>query len=319
MQQFQCVESRVESLPNPFFSLQRYKLRLLVWFSVLVAENSMAPLILYYGLQYGTRIKPRLSHLPFSSPKPIYSNLTILLVCTIITSVWGLIIYVEYAIRVWKLASNWSAYQPLTSSHILVPGMRIDRDDSVSNSLAGENRIDRWYLDASHWLFSITLAITLAELLIATAPKTPYIKLLAMVNPSMFFSIFLFVFLLDIASFMHIRAPFRISSVAKGELLRPGIYTILEDVIAVDLDRAATFRTSFNEHWKTSPMFRRRLYQLSILWSLPGLLVSGACTVVIFTTDTEVGSAVGWGAPFLWAILWAVLTVLVVGRWSKSQ
>lgn len=135
-----------------------------------------------------------------------------------------------------------------------------------------------------------------------------------MVNPSMFLSIFVFIFLLDMACFMHLRAPFRISSIAKGEFIRPGLYTILEDVLAVDFNLGYNFRTTFNARWAASPVFRRLLSQLSIFWSLPGLLVSAICIVVIFTTGDDTGFAVGWGLPYLWIVVWAAITRIVIGR-----
>ena len=242
-----------------------------------------------------------------------------------------MVLYVEYAVRIWKLIYRWSITQPLRSSCIAISGIQNDRNDSrtLSGAPAEEHAIrwvsiapsapSRWSCDASHWLFSSTLAITLGELIIATVPKEPYLKLLAMVNPSMLFLICLFILLLDIAFIMHIRSPFRISSVAKGEFVRPGIYTLLEDVIAVDLGQGYIFRTRFNECWEVSPIFRRLLYQLSIFWSISGVIISGTCTIVIFTIDPKVGFAIGWGLPFLWVILWAAITVVVVGRWFKSQ
>ena len=163
-------------------------------------------------------------------------------------------------------------------------------------------------------MFLAMLTVTLAELVIGTIPRYPYIKLLAMVNPSMLCVISLVIFTLDVASLLHVRAPFRISSIAKGELVRPGIYTLLEDVVSVDLHGGYAFRARLNERWEESPLFRRLLYQLSILWSLPGLLVSAACTIAIFMTVDDVGFAFGWGLPYVWAILWTAVTVVIVNR-----
>ena len=257
-------------------------------------------------------------------------KLTSLLVCTLVTCVWGLILYVEYAIRAWKLAYRWSANRPLNSTHIALTERQSDRNESTPIEISQEEISIRqpsavpllpshWYHDASHWLFSVTLTITLAELIIATVPKDPYIRLLAMVNPSMLFSISLFIFVLDVGYFLNMHAPFRISSLARGEYIRPGIYTLLEDVAAVDIGGGYTFRTEFNEHWETNAIFRRLLWKLSIFWSLPGLFVSVVCTAVIFTRDTEVGFAVGWGLPFIWAILWTVVTMGVTRGLNREK
>lgn len=86
-----------------------------------------------------------------------------------------------------------------------------------------------------------------------------------MVNPSMLCSICLWMVALDIASLMHMRAPFHISSIAKGQLVRPGLYTLLEDVVSVDMGGSKPFREKFNERWLSSPAFRNRMYHLSVM------------------------------------------------------
>lgn len=249
--------------------------------------------------------------------------------CTLITCVWGFVLYIEYAVRVWRLTFRWSISQPLSASRLTTSSTHSDIGDCTLSGISAEEAAmhgasnnasapSRYYYDASHWLFSVTLTVTLAELVVATIPKEPYLKLLAMVNPSMLFIVCFSIFLLDIAHIICLRAPFRISSVARGELVRPGMYTLLEDVIAVDLSQGYAFRRNFNECWEQSLIFRRLLYQLSIFWSLSGFVVSGACTIVIFTIDAEVGFAVGWGIPFLWAISWTAATTIVVG-WGLSK
>ena len=172
----------------------------------------------------------------------------------------------------------------------------------------------RWYFDASHWVFSVTLGITLAEIIIAPIPTNPIIKLLAVVNPSVVLSICTAIFLCDAASLLKMRAHFRISSIAKGELVRPGLYTLLEDIGSVDLNENHAFRKKLNERWEASPEFRQLLTRISLFWSVPGLLVSAICFAVVFTTDTVVGFAVGWALPFLWAILWILVTMPFVSR-----
>lgn len=236
----------------------------------------------------------------------VYQKFTLELIkplaCTIITCVWGLLLYIEYAIRGWKFFYRWSTYRPLASTSIPITEPTVV---PLPNP---------WYCDASHWLFLVTLTATLGELIIATIPKDPYIRLLSMVNPTMVFSISLPIFLLDLASLCRARAPFRISSVRKGEYVRPGLYTLLEDIFGVDIGGGHIFRQEFNEYWRHSVVFRRLLYRLSTFWSLSGVLVSGTCTAVIFTTNIDVGFAVGWSIPFLWAILWGGVTAIAVIR-----
>ena len=325
MEQLQHVESPFKPLPSLGPFLRSYQRWLFAWFMILLLENCVVPLILYYRLWYGTRAKPWLS-LSFTVLFQCFnvSMLMSALVCTLITCIWGFVLYVVYTVALWKLIYKWSANRPFTSSHLISTTQSIDYNLSDTFREGNSNYISRppltasapsrQYLDASRWMFLAMLTVTLAELVIGTIPRYPYIKLLAMVNPSMLCVISLVIFTLDVASLLHVRAPFRISSIAKGELVRPGIYTLLEDVVSVDLHGGYAFRARLNERWEESPLFRRLLYQLSILWSLPGLLVSAACTIAIFMTVDDVGFAFGWGLPYVWAILWTAVTVVIVNR-----
>lgn len=133
-----------------------------------------------------------------------------------------------------------------------------------------------------------------------------------MVNPSILYSIFLSTLLLDLHYLAHAAAPFRISSVAKGEHVRPGIYTLLEDVISVHYYGNSAFRRQINERWRASPGFRKFLIRLSLFWSIPGLVIAIGCTVIVFTTPDELGFAIAWVVPFLWATAWIPLTALLI-------
>lgn len=62
------------------------------------------------------------------------------------------------------------------------------------------------------------------------------------------------------------RTPFRISSLPRGVAMRPGIYTIIEDIIAVDTGSGRLYREALDARYEASPLFRRMLYQLNLFW-----------------------------------------------------
>jgi hypothetical protein len=163
------------------------------------------------------------------------------------------------------------------------------------------------------------LIITTAELIISTVPLNPYIKLLAMVNPSMLASICVCVLILDALYLTGVKAPMRISSIAKGELVRPGLYTLFEDVIGASGTQNSDFRAKLNRRWQASHEFRRLILRLSLFWSVPGLVVSATCMAIIFSIDLKVGFAIVWIVPFLWAVVWVLITFLLVRRSLKRE
>lgn len=93
--------------------------------------------------------------------------------------------------------------------------------------------------------------------------------------------------------FLNIRLPCRISSLPKGEVCRPGIYTIMEDVVAVDGNGGRAFRETLDQRYKASPQFRSMLAKLSLFWSIPGLGVATAVTVIVWTTSIPVAFGIG--------------------------
>lgn len=126
---------------------------------------------------------------------------------------------------------------------------------------------------------------------------------------------------------MRLQLPIPIISVARGECFRPGVYTLIEDVIAVEGSGGCTFRERLDNRYRASPEFRNMLAKISLFWSTPALAIAGGTTAVVWTVPNSVASGVGrsrtadrrvnlpnvslgWCAPFVWAAIWAVLTVL---------
>lgn len=100
--------------------------------------------------------------------------------------------------------------------------------------------------------------------------------------------------IIPVLSALRVRTPFRISSLARGELLRPASFVIAEDVVAVDANQGAVFRQAWNARYDSSPLFRQLLGRLDWMWGITGLLVAGGNIAVIFTVqDRSIGFAIG--------------------------
>lgn len=131
------------------------------------------------------------------------------------------------------------------------------------------------------------------ELIIGTAPDLPFIRLCALPGPSFIIFFGLMLLLTSSLSACGARAPFRISSVPKGALLRPTVYTIVEDVIGVGTGTGRRYREALNARYEASPRFRRVLAQLNLFWGLPAILVGVGVTVAIYVPD--IPPTVGYG------------------------
>jgi hypothetical protein len=98
--------------------------------------------------------------------------------------------------------------------------------------------------------------------------------------------------IIDIMRYFNVRAPIRISSLPRGSLLRPAIYSILEDVIAVDGSGGLEFRQRLNLRYQASHHFRKMLHRLTLFWAFGAIGIAAGTTAIIFTTERNVAYVV---------------------------
>lgn len=78
-------------------------------------------------------------------------------------------------------------------------------------------------------------------------------------------------------------APFRISSVNKGDRIRSGVYAIAEDIVAVDGKQGQAYRRQLESRYIASPTIQNLCMRLDILWGVSGLVVAAICFALIFS------------------------------------
>ncbi|KGO48409.1 hypothetical protein PEX1_049910 [Penicillium expansum] len=138
-------------------------------------------------------------------------------------------------------------------------------------------------------------------------------RILAMPVPSIFLVFALEMLFFEAMYVLEQPAPFRISSIPKGNLMRPALYPLLEDIIAVDGQGGTRFRERLDQRYKASPPFRSMLHRVTMLWAVPQVVVAGGTLAGIFIADRELAYTLGWSVPAIWAGLWVVLTVIWIG------
>lgn len=109
---------------------------------------------------------------------------------------------------------------------------------------------------------------------------------------SMLFAFGVQMLIIDILRYLKVPAPIRISSLPRGTPLRPGIYSVIEDVIAVDGSGGTEFRQRLNLRYMASHVFRQMLHRLTLFWAVGALGAAVATTVIIFTTHKNVAYVV---------------------------
>lgn len=137
--------------------------------------------------------------------------------------------------------------------------------------------------------------------------------------PTMLLVLSIEMLIVDILRLFRVPAPVRISSVPKGAQLRPGIYSLIEDICAVDGSGGTEFRTALDVRYAASHIFRTMLRRLGIFWAVGGVVCAMVCTILIFTLHPETGYVIGWVVPFIWAGVWTLCTFWAVNYMLKVE
>jgi hypothetical protein len=186
----------------------------------------------------------------------------------VVTAIWGGPTYVEFAVRSLRLIKVQRFYKPLGADK-------------------------RWAFDITNWILVLTIAVVTALLIVGAAPHEVFLRVLSMPGPAILFCLCGSLLLLTLYNILGWKAPFRISSTPKGERVLPGVYYIVEDVVAVNAGGGRPFREGMAARYRASPIFRKIIRDLSLFWSIGGLLVAAACTVVVVVS--QVPEAVSYG------------------------
>ena len=291
------------SIPRFPVNLRAHKGILAIHWGVLIFVSSVLPLAGYFSLRYATTMK--VQH-----------------ILSIFTPIFGAVSLYSFIMRTVRLARPTSTCRPLG----VMPGYGWGRS---------------WALDYFDWNFALGFCVVTAVIAASIAKKPSDVRIA---------SLPLSVLLLQVAGQMVLliplrafgwRVPCRISSYTKGEKARPAVYTIIEDIVAVDGKQGTDFRRIFDERWHASPEFRRLLEQMDILWGVTGVIVAGVCIGVGFgvkSTDAAAwaigktllpehlelsfvsylyelsghqlkSTITGWSLPWLWAFVMTFISI----------
>lgn len=262
----------------------RYKAIFIFW-TFIVIDSVVMPIALYYGLWYGVG--------PGSVTDDDNEVMSANTVYSIVTAAIGGASILEYFVRFWRLFKKGSTCR--------VIGAR------------------RWYLDAFHWNYTLAWLIVMVELIVGTVQYWPPIRLVAMPLTTMLYAFGTEMLIIDMLRLFHVPAPFRLSSIPKGAQLRPCVYTIIEDVCAVDGSGGTDFREALNRRYEASHVFRTMLRRLGVFWAAGAEGMAVVCTILIFTVSENAAYAIGWSVPFGWAGVWTVCTIYYVKGELKRE
>ncbi|KAI4087785.1 MAG: hypothetical protein LQ344_006541 [Seirophora lacunosa] len=224
--------------------------------------SGIIPLVLYFALTRATTW-------PLST------------ILAIPASIFGLVSLLSLCARTYALAKPSSTCRPLRRSS--------------SNGSA-------WTLDYYGWNFLLGFvgvsAVITAGLSVAVLPS---VRMVATSLPVLMMQVCgQLVLLASMRACGVEKAPWRLSSVGKGEALVPATYVIAEDVLAVDAKQGQLFRAAWKARYEYSVPFGELLARLDWTWGVTGLAVAGGVLGVIWgVEEEEIGWAVGMSDSIL--------------------
>ncbi|KAK6068244.1 hypothetical protein SCUP515_09739 [Seiridium cupressi] len=268
--------------PTLGYTLRTRKWAIFIFWSIILFDSVAMPIALYFGLWYGV-----------GPGNPANEKLSANTVFSIVTAALGGASILEYFVRFWRLYKK--------NSNCRVIGAH------------------RWYLDWFHWMFTLAWIIVMIELIVGSVQEDPYVRLLSMPLATMLFVFGTLLLTIDLCRYFQVPAPVRISSVPKGSQLRPGIYSFIEDICAVDGSGGTDYRVAFDKRYEASHIFRAMLRRLGIFWAVGAESCAVLCTILIFTLSVDAAYTVGWSVPFIWAGIWTAATFWYAKRELKKE
>ncbi|KAK4944043.1 hypothetical protein LTR10_016564 [Elasticomyces elasticus] len=242
-----------------------------IWFAFFCFDGCVLPIILFYGLWYGSKL----------------SHWTIL---AILTSL-----------------SFWTSYHKWFSR-----GYRLFiKRDPKFRPING----NRWAFDCSYYILSLALLIMILELVIATSTKNVPVRVISMAPPSVAYTIGIYMLIQNTAHCLKVRTPVTLSSIKRGSVTPPPLFTVMEDVFAADgCHMGLPAREAMVALYNGNPKFRRSLMLWSWIWCFWMLAVAIAMSIAVGETSQTTGFGIAYGVTFPSIVVMAVVTAWWMDR-----
>lgn len=287
-------------VPLPYSLHTRYASIAVAW-TVILIPPIFINLGLFYGLWYGTKLdrilglSPRspVPSLPLWNPAPSRDHPLTITVLTLPTAILGIFTIIGIAERIYKLTQKSPQYRPLNAG-------RFSLD------------IFQWGYFLALLLISALISTTLARGDSDNDGHEFQIRLLSIPTVVLMYMLSTLTLLSLIGNALNVKLPFRFGSSEPGTVIRPAIFYIVEDVVAVDGNGGVAYREAFNARYEISEVFRNMIWNLSIYWMLAFYVIGAVVAVLVLLLPVATVYAIGWAAPFPVAGLMVVATIFYV-------
>ncbi|KAE8420916.1 hypothetical protein BDV36DRAFT_281141 [Aspergillus pseudocaelatus] len=218
------------------------------------------------------------------------ANLSIKISLSVASAILGASTLFSLGMRTWRLFKSTSNCRPLKSE-------------------------SRWNFDFFHWNYLLGFVLVTIIIVIGLTEEPPSVRMNSLPPSILLVQVGFTLVITGILAKLGVRQPFPVSSLPAGEVFRPGILVIIEDVVAVDGGRDMPYRAALMKRYAASVRFQRLVEALNWFWGLGGCIMGIVLIVVISSVRVQTFAfGLGWTIPWIWAGVWAVITTY----WVKS-
>jgi hypothetical protein len=84
---------------------------------------------------------------------------------------------------------------------------------------------------------------------------------------------------------LKLKTPIRLSSTPAGGFTPPGVYVLMEDIVAVDGGGGESFRKDLAKRYEASARFRVMVAQLNWFWGIGSIVIAVVVTILCYLLD----------------------------------
>ena len=279
------------------YSLQTRKKSIAIAWSVILIPPVFLNIGLFYGLWYGEpnldRALGMLSKLRPHTLQERCSADPIPAVLALPTAILGIFTAIATIERVWKLIRPSNEFRPLNAGRFTLDIFQwgyffvlILISALIASALSREDR------DADDHAFQIRFLSLPASLLMYLVATLTLLSL--------------------VLNWSGWKVPFRFGSTAPNMPLKPAVFYIVEDVVAVDGHGGLDYRIAINERYYSSEVFQKLMWDVSVVWMLWFYVWAVLFTILVWRLPVVAVYAVGWAGPFPFTGLLAIWTTYYV-------
>jgi hypothetical protein len=159
--------------------------------------------------------------------------------------------------------------------------------ESTEQCYVSERRLTKRQCDYLTWNLILGTIVATAVLASASGEDPPNVRQSSMPQAVVLYLASVQVLGTAFMCHMDLNTPVTLSSTRRGTKMRPGVFVLIEDVVAVDGAGGTVYRAALVARYNASPSFRKLLRDLNWFWGLGSLLAAVATTLVVYLVDNE--------------------------------